>query len=86
MDLWFLVASIIVAIGLLIIWQLPELPLRMESGNAARAAERQQAAADEGLPASVSAQDAVPPSSDEDMMGIPSAVAPDAVAPGSTPR
>jgi EmrB/QacA subfamily drug resistance transporter len=86
MDLVFLVASIIVAIGLLIIWQLPELPLRMESGNAARAAERQQAAADEGLPAGVSAQDAVPPSSDEDMMGIPSAVAPDAVAPGSTPR
>jgi MFS family permease len=86
MDLVFLVAAVIVAIGLVIIWQLPELPLRMESGNAARAAERQQAAADEGLPAGVAAEDGVPPASDEDLMGIPSAVAPDAVAPGSTPR
>jgi EmrB/QacA subfamily drug resistance transporter len=86
MDLVFLVAAVIVAIGFIIIWQLPELPLRMESGNAARMAERQQAAAAEGIPATVPAEDAVPVSSDEDVMGIPSAVAPDAVAPGSTPR
>ncbi|HET6817364.1 MAG TPA: MDR family MFS transporter [Mycobacteriales bacterium] len=86
MDLVFLVAAVIVAVGFIIIWQLPELPLRMESGNAARMAERQKAAADEGIPATVPPQDAVPASSDDDVMGIPSAVAPDAVAPGSTPR
>jgi EmrB/QacA subfamily drug resistance transporter len=86
MDLVFLVGACIIAVGLIVIWQLPELPLRMESGNAARMAERQKAAADEGLAASVPAEDAVPPSSDEDVMGIPSAVASDAVAPGTTPR
>jgi EmrB/QacA subfamily drug resistance transporter len=86
MDLVFLVAAVIVAVGFIIIWRLPELPLRMESGNAARMAERQQAAAAEGIPATVPAEDAVPVSSNEDVMGIPSAVAPDAVAPGSTPR
>jgi EmrB/QacA subfamily drug resistance transporter len=84
MDLVFLVAAIVVAIGLIVIWQLPELPLRMESGNAAKQAERDAAALDEGLPAP--AMDVVPLSSDDDIMGIPSAVAPDAVAPGSTPR
>jgi len=84
MDMVFLVAAIVVALGLIVIWQLPELPLRMESGNAAKAAERRKAAEQEGLP--VPATDAVPPSSDEDVMGIPSAVAPEAVAPGSTPR
>src|SRR3954453_15711219 len=51
MDLVFLVAAIIVVIGLFVIWRLPELPLRMESGNAAKMAERRAAAADEGLPA-----------------------------------
>ena len=84
MDLVFLVAAFVVAVGLVIIWRLPELPLRMESGDAAKMAERKAAAAQEGLP--VPATDAVPVSSDEDVMGIPSAVAPDAVAPGSTPR
>jgi MFS family permease len=84
MDLVFLVAAVVVAVGLVIIWRLPELPLRMESGDAARAAERRAAAAQEGVP--VPATDGVPPSSDEDLMGIPSAVAPDAVAPGSSPR
>jgi EmrB/QacA subfamily drug resistance transporter len=84
MDLVFLIASVIVAIGLVIIWRLPELPLRMESGDAAKMAERKAAAADEGLP--VPWLDAEPVSSDDDIMGIPSAVAPDAVAPGSTPR
>jgi hypothetical protein len=84
MDLVFLIASVIVAIGLVIIWRLPELPLRMESGDAAKMAERTAAAADEGLP--VPWLDGEPVSSDDDIMGIPSAVAPDAVAPGSTPR
>jgi hypothetical protein len=84
MDLVFLIAAVIVAVGLFIIWQLPELPLRMESGDAAKMAESKAAALAEGLP--VPATDVVPPSSDEDIMGIPSAVAPDAVAPGSTPR
>jgi MFS family permease len=86
MDLVFLIAAVIVAVGLFIIWRLPEIPLRMESGNAAKIAERKAAAADEGLPVPRSDERPVPVSSDDDMMGIPSAVAPDAVAPGSTPR
>jgi EmrB/QacA subfamily drug resistance transporter len=86
MDLVFLIAAAVVAVGAVIIWRLPELPLRMESGDAAKMAERRKAAEAEGIPATVPAEDAVPVSSDDDIMGIPSAVAPDAVAPGSTPR
>jgi EmrB/QacA subfamily drug resistance transporter len=86
MDLVFLIAAIVVAVGMVIIWRLPELPLRMESGDAAKMAERRAAAADEGLPLPREDERPVPVSSDEDIMGIPSAVAPDAVAPGSTPR
>jgi len=84
MDLVFLIAAIVVAVGMVIIWRLPELPLRMESGDAAKMAERRAASEDEGLP--VPRADDLPVSSDDDIMGIPSAVAPDAVAPGSTPR
>ncbi|HET7530734.1 MAG TPA: MDR family MFS transporter [Mycobacteriales bacterium] len=86
MDLVFLIAAGVVAVGMVIIWRLPELPLRMESGNAAKMAERRAAAADEGLPTPEADGKPVPVSSDDDIMGIPSAVAPDAVAPGSTPR
>ena len=75
MDLVFLVAAAIVVIGLFTIAKLPDLPLRMESGAARRAAEESAAAAEP-----------VPTSSEADVMGIPSAVAAEAVAPGSTPR
>jgi len=64
MDLVFLVTGIVVLVSLFVVWRLPELPLRMESASAARAAEDAE---------------------DADLMGIPSAVAPEAVAPGTTP-
>jgi EmrB/QacA subfamily drug resistance transporter len=62
MDLVFIIAAGVIAVGAVVIWFLPELPLRTHSAGAARRAEH------------------------EDLMGIPSDVAPDAVAPGSDPR
>jgi len=71
MDLVFLVTGIVVLVSLFIVWRLPELPLRMESASAARASE--DAAAQRQAT-----------SEDADLMGIPSTVAPQAVAPGTT--
>jgi EmrB/QacA subfamily drug resistance transporter len=70
MDLVFLVVAVVATAGALVTWFLPELPLRMEGAAAARAAEQ-------AVP--------VTPDGEHDLMGIPSAVAPDAVAPGTAP-
>jgi EmrB/QacA subfamily drug resistance transporter len=48
LDLVFLVAAVVVALGFVVLWFLPELPLRTQSGIAARQDEARQA--DAGLP------------------------------------
>jgi hypothetical protein len=48
MSLVFLIATVIMVVGLLVVFRLPELPLRLQSAATARAEEDAAAAADAG--------------------------------------